>query len=92
MADKRTLVTSNHQCEIVTVKGEEMLKIKMTGISFKNYVGNNTTYADVNHLDLYLPLEYMPYLLRQQRETISLWKKRKLEYIDRITGAYNNSI
>lgn len=89
---KQTLVTANFQTEVIDINNEAHLKIVFTGIPLSNYKSKNRTWAKANTLELYMPLEYTPYMMRLQRESVAKWEKRKLEFIQRIKSAYNQPV
>ena len=89
---KQTLVTGNFKTEVVDINNEPFLKINFSVIPLAKYKSRNPSWANTNKLELYMPLEYTPYMMRQQRESVAKWEKRKLEFIKRIKDSYNQPI
>jgi len=89
---KETIVSTNFECDVFNIKNEAHLRIKIKGISEKNYSGNKTSYANQKQIDLIFPFWAIPYLMRLQRKEIAKWEKQELEFLKRIKDAFNTEV
>jgi hypothetical protein len=89
---KETLVVGNHECRIENKNNEPYLVISYKGISEHNFSSSKTTWAKQKVYEIYLPLYYLPYIMKSQREKIAEWETKEKDFIDRIKKAYNTEV
>jgi hypothetical protein len=89
---KDTLVVGNHECRIEKINNEPYIVISFKGISVANYKSIKRTWGKQKQQDIFIPLYYLPYLMRSEREKIAEWESGELETIARIKKAFNTEI
>lgn len=91
--DTQNLISTNVFAKIVRIKSEDMLELTCNGISKRKYESDDDNmYAHKKDIKIYIPVEFLPYIMKGINGTMEDWGKSKIEFIRRIVRQFDTNI
>lgn len=89
---KTTIASSNLEFSYDTFNNQPHLVIKIKGIPKKRYISHEADWSNQNEVEIIIPMCALPYVMRNQKKTITTHLKNELSKIEAMKKAFSDPL